>query len=797
MIAARTVAMLVAFAWLPAADAAAPRAKPPVPDFTRGETAGAGRDWTLGPTGARGWVYAWRGHTRESRQILVTAVAEGSPAEGILQAGDVILGVGDRRFDADARTSFGQAIDAAESAAGEGRLPVLRWRNGREESVVIRLAVLGAYSPTAPYDCEKSRAIFDRGCEAIAARGLRGVSIPNSLNALALLASGKEAYRPLLAAYAREAADLRLESMATWHYGFANLFLAEYVLATGDTDVMPGLRRITLESARGQSRVGTWGHKFAAPSGNLNGYGCMNLPGLNLTISLVIAREAGVADPALDEAITKAAAFLRWYVNKGAIPYGDHDPWPGHEDNGKCSSGAVLFDLLGDREAAGFFAKMGAAGYAERERGHTGNFFNVLWALPGVARCGPLTTGAYLGEQAWYYDLARGWDGRFAYQGSPVGEEESNNYTSWDCTGAYLLGYALPLRSLTLTGRRPFSTRPLTAAETAEVIAAGRDYISETHKHGERYERRTSEQLLAGLASWSPAVRKRSARSLAMTEGDWTPLLLDLVAGSDVNARYGAIEALGFLGPRADAAGPVLRGLLEDGDPWVQSLACDSLAALGSAERKASVGALLRMSAGVNPADPRHMAQRAASAALFRRGSGVLSQSLEGVDRELLYPAIRSVLHNEDARARGPVGGIYDRLTDDDLAVLMPEVIAAIEKLAPSNEMFADEIRLAGLDLLSRLHVREGMPLCLDVIEPARWGEGRRLPRCLEYLTRYGGHARELLPRLRAIREDFARRQRGGRPQESLTLLDRAIEAIEASSEMPALVSRADFKQRD
>jgi len=789
----RSCAVLLALVWLPGAAGAPP--KPPVPDFTRGDPVAAGRDWTLGPTGARGWVYAWRGHTRESRQILVTSVAEGSPAEGVLAAGDVILGIGDKPFDADARVSLGKAIGVAESEPG-GDLPLLRWRDGTQELVVIRLPVLGAYGPTAPYDCPKSRAIFDRGCAAIAASGLRGVSIPNSLNALALLASDKEAYRPLLAAYAREVAELKLDSMATWHYGFANLFLAEYVLATGDQEVVPGLRRMTMESSHGQSGVGTWGHKFAAPNGNLHGYGCMNLPGLNLTISLVIAREAGIEDPALDQAIAKAAAFLRWYVDKGAIPYGDHEPWPGHEDNGKCSSGAVLFDLLGDREAASFFARMGAAGYEERERGHTGNFFNVLWALPGVARCGPLTTGAYMKEQAWYYDLARGWDGRFAYQGSPVGEEENNNYTKWDCTGAYLLSYALPLRSLALTGKRPFSAPELTAAETEQVIAAGREYISETNRHGERYEGRTGDELLAGLASWSPAVRKRSARSLAALEGDWTPKLLTMIAGPDRHARYGAIEAVGFLGPGADAAGPVLRGLLEDGDPWVQSLACKSLASLGPEERQASVGALLRMSTQVNPSDPRHMAQRAASAALFSRRGGVVSQSLDGVDRGLLYPAIQSILQNEDAHARGPVGDVYGMLTDNDLAVLLPDVVAAIEKLAPSNEMFADGIRLAGLDLLSRLHVREGMKLCVEVIEPDRWGLGQRLPRCLDSLARYGGHARELMPELQEIRRTIAAGHRGNRPNENLVRLDKAIAAIEASQEMPRLVSRADFTPR-
>ena len=37
------------------------------------------------------------------------------------------------------------------------------------------------------------------------------------------------------------------------------------------------------------------------PDGRLGGYGMMNSPGLPLTISLVMAREAGMDDPAIAE----------------------------------------------------------------------------------------------------------------------------------------------------------------------------------------------------------------------------------------------------------------------------------------------------------------------------------------------------------------------------------------------------------------------------------------------------------------------------------------------------------------
>ncbi len=55
MTSARATVAAIAILWLASASAAPP-AKPPIPDLTAGGTRGEGRDWTLGPTGARGWV---------------------------------------------------------------------------------------------------------------------------------------------------------------------------------------------------------------------------------------------------------------------------------------------------------------------------------------------------------------------------------------------------------------------------------------------------------------------------------------------------------------------------------------------------------------------------------------------------------------------------------------------------------------------------------------------------------------------------------------------------------------------
>jgi HEAT repeat protein len=796
---ATTLGLLFQSATLPicAADA------PPVPDFTKGDKPTEKvHDWTLGPTGARGWIYTANGHSRAARQILVTAVAAGSPAEKALAVGDVILGVEGKNFSDDARVVFAKAIAAAES--GKGALHLTRWREGKAEAVVVQLALLGSYSATAPYDCAKSKRILELGIASLAKRmgegnygkGMHGIS--RAMNALGLLASGNKEHAVLLKREAQWAADFKDSGYLSWSYGFVMSFLAEYIMATGDTSVLPGLERLALETARGQSAVGTWGHRFSPNGYNLGGYGAMNAPGLPLTIGMTLAREAGVKHADLDRAIATSAGFLRWFVNKGAVPYGDHQPFFAHEDNGKCSAAAVLFDLLGDREAAEFFAKMATAAYSERERGHTGNFFNVLWAVQGVARGGPLATGAYLREQSWYYDLARGWDAKFTYQGSPVGEEESGAYKNWDMSGSHLLDYALPLKSLRLTGKKPFATPALNAAQVAEVIAAGRDFAYRGDAN--LFEKRTTEQLFAGLASWSPFVRGRSAAALGKRDGDHLPALLKMLAGKNRDARYGAIEALGALGQRADSAAPQLRALLTDSDPWVQCLAAEALPELGKEARQASVGDLLAMVTRTNPADARRKAARSASFALFapfpgsRGPRSIIADSLDGVDRAKLIPAVQTLLAHEDSVPRGAVGRTFKSLTDEDLVALLPNIVKAIEKAAPSNEMFADGVRLGGIDLLSRLHIREGMELCIALIEPDRWGEKGRTAPCLTYLQRYGAHAKPLVPKLREIREYFAKVKKS--KPDHLAEIDKAIAAIEASTATPTLVSVAEFKKR-
>ncbi len=768
---------------------------PPIPDFTSGGKTDGSHDWLLGPTGLRGWMYfRHEDLTAASRQIIITAVDKGSPADGILEVNDVILGVFGKPFADDARRSFGNAIAAAEEKTGA--LPLTIWREGKTSTVELKLQVLGAYSATAPYDCPKSKAIFEQGCRLIEERGFENADIPDHLNALALLASGDKKHHSMLGKYAKKVAEsVHNEDTWNWYIAYGNLFLSEYALATGRKTAFSELKEVTMRGVKNQCMNGMWGHAPAFPNGHSEGYGGMNVIGLPMTISLVLAREAGIKDPALDKAIEKSAIFLRYYVDKGAIPYGDHPAWGGaHDDNGKSSCAAVLFDILRDREATAFNSKMATAAYDHREQGHCGNFWNMLWAIPGASRSGPHATGAYLKEQAWYYDLSRNWKGAFVYQQIEAGEE-NNNYNNWDLTGGYLLSFGLYQKSLRILGKEPSATPPLSAEEVKSVIVAGRDRFPEGENNG--YDKRHDEELLEGLKSWSPAMRHHSAQAIGNRGGNFSPSLLEMLAGNDRYARYGAVEAFGRLGKDASSALPQLRATLKDSDTWLQALTAEALSRLGDIE---SASELLAVSLQTTPADPRRMHQRATSRALFAPYPGnsephpLLADSLEGVDRKQLLRTMKSFLENEDSVVRAAVLPALGKLSDRDLAPLLPTIANAVQNLAPTNEMWGDDIRKGGLDILSQRHIREGMLLCVSTIE---WRWGLELQPRMDYLLRYGKNAREVLPELKKIGRDLQKREEGQEPGNNQKILIKAIADIEASTDEPKLITIKDFIARE
>ncbi|VTS06581.1 DUF6288 domain-containing protein [Tuwongella immobilis] len=776
---------------------AAPNDETPVPDFTNGAKIpkGARHDWNLGPTGLRGWIYCDKLVTTDARQIRITKVEPGSPAAGVFRIGDVILGVGGQPFRYDPRTESGKAITAAESSAGGGKLTMTRWRAGKSEDVTLTLPVLGSYGATAPFECDKSKLLLEQGCKRLAERMSQSDyaemdAIPRSLNALALLASGNADYLPLVKREAEWVSQFKAQSMQTWYYGYCMLFLSEYVLATGDASVVPGLERLAREAARGQSAVGSWGHGFAIPDGRLGGYGMMNSPGLVLTTGLVLAREAGVKDAAVATAIERSAKLLRFYIGKGAIPYGDHAPWmEGHEDNGKCGMAAVLFHALGDATGAEFFSRMSVAAHgAERDCGHTGNYFNMLWAMPGVALSGANAAGAWMTEfGSWYFDLARRWDGSYPHQGPP--ENDADSFEGWDATGTYLLAYAMPLQKLRITGRGKRLIPQLDAAAAESLIADGRGWDNK-NRFG-AYDRMTIEQLIERLGSWSPIVRERAAMALARRKDVPVAAIVKRFDSPTLEARYGACQAVIALGRRCESAVEPLRKCLLQSDLWLRVKAAEALAAIGPAA-KPTIPKLLELLVEVDPVnDPRGMQQRYLAFALFD-DNGMLRGSLDGVDREALYKAVRAGLKNEDGRARGSFGSVYRNLSDSEIKPLLPAIHRAILEPAPSGEMFADSIRVEGLHLFAKNRIEEGIQACVKYTrEQNPWNSQERTPELMKILLSYGTHAKAVIPELTALANYFEKDEpdfpRELMKQKAKSVRD-TIRAIQASTETPELI---------
>ena len=772
------------------------------PDLVQGGTKDNSHDWTLGPTGARGWIWGRGLETTDARQILVTKVEKGSPADGVLAVDDVILGAGGRPFESDARKAFGAAIAEAEKAENKGLLKLIRWRKGAQEEVAVPLRVMGAYSASAPYDCPKSRLILEQGCRYLAGREL-GSDIVGEVNALALLASGKPEHLDKVKALAHKVGkpDLKLTlkpGMFAWDWGYENLFLTEYYLATGDESVLPAIRELSTTIAKGQSAVGTWGHGMSLPGdfGRLGGYGAINSAGLPCWLSMVLGRKCGVKDRILDIGVERSHAFFGFYTGKGSIPYGDHPPyWDLHDNNGKNSMAAVAFDLLGDREGARFFSRMSTASYDEREFGHTGNYFSYLWGPLGVARAGPEAVAAHLKEQRWFYDLARRWDGGFVYQG---GAGESDSYNGWDATGVFLLTYALPLQKLHITGKAANAANRLTGKELQAVIDDGRGF---TYRHQKDcYAARSDEELLKALGSWSPAVRFRAASALARKPGDFVPQLTRMLAGDNLNARLGACEALEYLKDKAAPATDELLKQLSQKDEWLSIRASYALAGIGGPARKA-VPELLRLVLADQKGDARAMKRRYLGMALFMSGyadnaprRGLLAESLEGVDRQMLFPAVRRMLEIDDGLARSQMAAVYGKLSNEELDQLWPDIVRAVERPAPSGEMFADGIREAGLQLLAKHHIKEGMRVCIDYAKNQNpWASENRMGRILSALKLYGAAAKELLPDLK----DLATLCRNERDfpedckKKKTAAVDDAIKAIEAATDRPDLRSIA------
>jgi hypothetical protein len=713
--------------------------------------------YNLGPTGARGWIYYQKPDaapimTRDSRQILVTSIEAGSPADGVLQVGDVIVGVNGGLFTSDCRKAFGVAIGAAE-ASSTGVLNLRVWRAGNTSDMNVPLAFKGLpYSATAPYNCPKSTRILHEGCEYILNHNDWS---ENNLGAMALLASGDPAYASII----QTKMQAGILSQATrdqfmtgegpgsaWSTGYRGWTLAEYYLATGDATVLPSVEAYAVASARGRGKFGTFGHGAMSglnPDGSLhgpvNGYGPMNQATIPNIISMILAKKCGVSHPELDPAIAVAYNFYTFYCDKGLIPYGEHVPsLTANEDNGRQALAAVMFSFdPAKTHETNYFCRMAMASGDQREAGHTGPYFGYFWEPLGVNIGGPDAMAAYFSDLAWWYDLIRRWDGSFAYEegdGSPAGL----TYRGWTMTPAAMLHFAVPLKKLYITGKNLSPALALTSAERAESLAASKFTLEHAASP------KTTAQLTAALSSFSPAIRNNWAAGYLAADPAH-PSVAQLSAwalGTDVRLAEGACATLGFL--KDPTSTPTLTSLLSSPNRSLRIMASQALDNMDESARPAAVDMLNAIVANQMPldplsSDPLQQATSELANGLFYDNTGLLSKSFTGYDRNLVVNAIRVLMQSPDSWARRCLYDVLDLLTFEEIQNLGPVLLDAVQYKAPANGMASKSIRISGSKVLAKFRVVEGIPIIANLMELFEWGKDWFQEEELKALLVYGG----------------------------------------------------------
>ena len=287
---------------------------------------------------------------------------------------------------------------------------------------------------------------------------------------------------------------------------------------------------------------------------------------------------------------------------------------------------------------------------------------------------------------AWYFDLARRWNGSYIYQGPP--QMNTDSYQGWDCSGLYLLSYAMPLKKIYLTGKQSSIVEKLDIRSAESLILDG--YGWNNMDRNSYYDNLEEKELLQRLSSWSPVVRERAAIALGRRKETVSTQLVRLLETEDLHTRYGACQAIKMQRERGSVAVPVLRQVFHTSDLWLRILAAEALAGIGDPAKIVVPGMLTRLTQYDEQNDPRNMEQRYVSFALFDRRNGLVGKSLAGVDRNLLIQAVRSGLLNQDGRSRGSIGSVYENLTYDEIKPLLPDVYQAIKDPSPSGIMFSD-----------------------------------------------------------------------------------------------------------
>jgi hypothetical protein len=749
-----------------------------LPDLTKGDPVPDGGKnppptWTLGPTGI---VATFAGYYAGD-QLQVQTTLKGSPSEGKLQWGDVLVGINGRKFQSGGELAqlIGNAIIEAEKEENAGRLSFMVWRDknfiarsGKKDfasvdldklfaeardddslydwkpeeerakevrqmgfdqypidaetfEVELKLRTFPAYSDTAPYDCPKTRAILEDAWKVLEKKFIVDPNDKKSgrggiIEAIALVASGKPEHREIVREWVRgpyspwkeptepigamfEPGYRGYKGFQSWHKGFAGLYCAIYYDATGDDFVLPALRKYAIETAMGQSTLGSWGHTFAYPSfngGKLHGmnpgYGALNAAGNRCFFLVTLARKLGIEDPEIDLAVERGRRFFGSYIDQGCIPYGDHGAYGSDDSNGKNTGVAFSLKLLGDDYGAKYFAMMSSHCAFTRRGGH-GHDYHGNWSSWAANLCGPEVRAYNERNLRWRRTMCRMFDGSFVYHGGygPLR----------DPTATEVLHQSVVFAQTLITGKDPNKALYPTEREMKQLLASARGQFQDPwlkELAGTPWPERSTDEVFDLLDIFFPKARDSIAKELGKRyqagEKAIADRLLKLLESDSARFRDGALRGLEACG--SDVVLGSLSKLtprLKDPADFVRITATRVISKVtDSGETQL---AMLEATIAEPQAGPPNSVRNTTQSALFAKNTTLANNPFDaGFDPESVRLALEHLILLDPA-GKTFLSSRLDPWTKDTVVRVAGPLVHAAEEEQLGDQMFANRSRPA------------------------------------------------------------------------------------------------------
>ncbi len=598
--------------------------------------------------------------------------------------------------------------------------------------VELTLRTLPDYGDGLLEDCPKTKAILEDAYKVLEKKFVVDPKNKRSgrggiIEAMALLASGKPEHKKLVRDWVRSkhspwhppkvkpgemfepGGRSAVGGMQSWAHGYVGLYCALYYDATGDDYVLPALRVYAINTAMGQSKLGSWGHNFAMPKfngGEFNkmnpGYGALNAAGNRCFFLIALAQKLGVDHPAIDAAVKRSASYFGSYVDQGCIPYGDHGAYPSDDSNGKNTGAAFAFMLMGDEYKSKYFSRLSGHCAFSRRGGH-GHDYHGNWSSWASNLNGPELRALNERNMRWRRTLCRKHDGSFVYK-SATGAGEHG--TLRNPTATEVLHQSSIYKQLIITGKDVPESMHMNERQMRHMLISARPQFNDPALRamaGKPWPERSTAEILEMLDCFFPGARRKFGMELGKRhlngDKEVLPGIVKLLESDNPHYVDGALRALMHCGQDTMLANlSKVTPHLSDQPDFVQILAAKTIAMAGRPEDKkapltidkeSQLAMLKATIEDVQVSEPNHLGNHAQGILFGSQGPLAAKPFDSGHDEELVQKSLERLILLDPAGKTfmNAVGGKWDK---DTILRLAGTLTYAAEQEQIGDQMFAN-----------------------------------------------------------------------------------------------------------